>query len=114
MATAATALDDATGTPEARASLLGSDRDLDRDHLTSYFNHAGSAYALAGVTLGPRAGLFGCWTLLATYSCFIAANIAEIGLFGAWAVLGAAITLRLPRADSADRSGALGGRRLAL
>ena len=26
--------------------------------LTSYFNHAGSTYALAGVTLGPRFGFF--------------------------------------------------------
>jgi amino acid transporter len=50
--------------------------------LTSYFNHAGSAYALAGVTLGPRAGFFACWALLATYSAFLAANFAEIGLFG--------------------------------
>src|SRR3954454_14196743 len=50
--------------------------------LTTYFNHAGSTYALAGVTLGPRAGFFAGWALLATYSCFIAANIAEIGLFG--------------------------------
>ena len=50
--------------------------------LTSYFNHAGSAYALVGVTVGPRAGFFACWALLATYSCFLAANFAEIGLFG--------------------------------
>src|SRR5436309_8640611 len=50
--------------------------------LTRFFNHAGSAYALVGVTLGPRAGFFGGWALLATYSCFIAANIAEVGLFG--------------------------------
>jgi amino acid transporter len=50
--------------------------------LTSYFNHAGSTYALAGVTLGPRFGFFAGWALLATYACFIAANIAEIGLFG--------------------------------
>jgi amino acid transporter len=50
--------------------------------LTRFFNHAGSAYALAGVTLGPRAGFFAGWSLLATYSCFIAANIAEVGLFG--------------------------------
>ena len=50
--------------------------------LTSYFNHAGSAYALVGVTIGPRAGFFACWALLATYSCFLAANFAEIGLFG--------------------------------
>jgi amino acid transporter len=59
--------------------------------LTSYFNHAGSAYALAGVTLGPRAGFFGGWALLATYSCFIAANIAEIGLFGTSFLSGAGI-----------------------
>jgi amino acid transporter len=39
--------------------------------LTRFFNHAGSAYALAGATLGPRAGFFAGWTLLATYSCFI-------------------------------------------
>jgi amino acid transporter len=50
--------------------------------LTRFFNHAGSAYALVGVTLGPRAGFFAGWALLATYGCFIAANIAEIGLFG--------------------------------
>jgi amino acid transporter len=50
--------------------------------LTSYFNHAGSAYALAGVTLGPRAGFFACWALFGTYSAFLAANFAEIGLFG--------------------------------
>src|SRR5437016_13351470 len=50
--------------------------------LTAFFNHAGSTYALAGATLGPRAGFFAGWALLATYSCFIAANIAEIGLFG--------------------------------
>jgi amino acid transporter len=36
--------------------------------LTRYFNHAGSAYALAGATLGPRAGFFACWALLGTYS----------------------------------------------
>ncbi|HEY7196148.1 MAG TPA: APC family permease [Gaiellaceae bacterium] len=50
--------------------------------LTRYFNHAGSAYALAGVTIGPRAGFFACWALLGTYSAFLAANFAEIGLFG--------------------------------
>lgn len=50
--------------------------------LTSYFNHAGSAYALAGVMLGPRVGFFACWALLGTYSAFLAANFAEIGLFG--------------------------------
>src|SRR5438093_508216 len=50
--------------------------------LTRFFNHAGSTYELVGVTLGPRAGFFAGWALLATYGCFIAANIAEIGLFG--------------------------------
>src|SRR3954452_4591700 len=50
--------------------------------LTTFFNHAGSTYALAGVTLGPRAGFFAGWALLATYTCFIVGNIAEIGLFG--------------------------------
>jgi amino acid transporter len=59
--------------------------------LTSFFNHAGSTYALAGATLGPRAGFFAGWALLATYSCFIAANIAEIGLFGAAFLQGAGI-----------------------
>jgi amino acid transporter len=29
--------------------------------LTGYFNHAGSVYALSGVTLGPRAGFFSGW-----------------------------------------------------
>ena len=59
--------------------------------LTRYFNHAGSAYALVGVTLGPRAGFFAGWALLATYGCFIAANIAEIGLFGTSFLDGAGI-----------------------
>jgi amino acid transporter len=50
--------------------------------LTRYFNHAGSTYALAGVTLGPRAGFFAGWALLGTYTAFTAASTAEIGLFG--------------------------------
>jgi amino acid transporter len=59
--------------------------------LTRYFNHAGSSYALAGATLGPRAGFFAGWALLATYSLFIAADIAEIGLFGTSFLHGAGI-----------------------
>jgi amino acid transporter len=59
--------------------------------LTSYVQHAGSTYALAGLTLGPRAGFFAGWALLFTYSCFIAANIAEIGLFGVAFLNGAGI-----------------------
>jgi amino acid transporter len=59
--------------------------------LTRFFNHAGSTYALAGATLGPRAGFFAGWALLATYSCFIAADIAEVGLFGSSFLSGAGI-----------------------
>ncbi|MDQ3863282.1 MAG: APC family permease, partial [Actinomycetota bacterium] len=50
--------------------------------LTGYFNHAGSVYALSGVTLGPRAGFFSGWALLGTYLAFTAASTAEVGLFG--------------------------------
>jgi amino acid transporter len=50
--------------------------------LTGYFNHAGSVYALSGVTLGPRAGFFSGWVLLGTYLSFTAASTAEVGLFG--------------------------------
>ncbi|HEY6690379.1 MAG TPA: APC family permease [Rubrobacter sp.] len=50
--------------------------------LTSYFNHAGSVYALSGVTLGPRAGFFSGWALLGTYLAFTVASTAEVGLFG--------------------------------
>jgi len=50
--------------------------------LTSYFNHAGSVYALSGVTLGARAGFFSGWALLGTYLAFTAASTAEVGLFG--------------------------------
>jgi len=49
--------------------------------LTRFFNHAGSTYALAGVTLGPRAGFFAGWALLGTYVAFTAASTAEVGLF---------------------------------
>ncbi|MCA1848460.1 MAG: APC family permease [Actinobacteria bacterium] len=50
--------------------------------LTGYFNHAGSVYALSGVTLGPRAGFFSGWALMGTYMSFTAASTAEVGLFG--------------------------------
>jgi amino acid transporter len=50
--------------------------------LTRYFAHAGSAYALTGATLGPRAGFFTGWTFLGVYSAFTAASSAEVGLFG--------------------------------
>lgn len=38
--------------------------------LTRYITHAGSVYALAGSTLGPRAGFFGGFALLGTYLFF--------------------------------------------
>src|SRR3954464_4265887 len=50
--------------------------------LTRHFNHAGSAYALTGATLGPRAGFFTGWAQMGTYAAFTAASIAEVGLFG--------------------------------
>jgi amino acid transporter len=50
--------------------------------LTGYFSHAGSVYAFAGITLGPRAGFFSGWALLGTYLAFTAASTAEAGLFG--------------------------------
>src|ERR671939_693534 len=50
--------------------------------LTSYFNHAGSVYALSGLTLAPRAAFFSAWALLGTYLAFTAASTAEVGLFG--------------------------------
>jgi amino acid transporter len=50
--------------------------------LTRHFNHAGSAYALTGVTLGARPGFFTGWAQMGTYAAFTAASIAEVGLFG--------------------------------
>jgi amino acid transporter len=50
--------------------------------LTRHFNHAGSAYALTGATIGPRAGFFTGWAQMGTYAAFTAASIAEVGLFG--------------------------------
>jgi len=50
--------------------------------LTRYFNSAGSVFALAGATLGPRAGFFAGFALMATYTLFTIASAAEVGLFG--------------------------------
>ena len=50
--------------------------------LTRHFNSAGSVFALAGATLGPRAGFFAGWALMATYTLFTVASAAEVGLFG--------------------------------
>src|SRR4051794_2953020 len=50
--------------------------------LTRHFNSAGSVFALAGATLGPRAGFFAGFGLMATYTVFTIASAAEVGLFG--------------------------------
>src|SRR4051812_19495056 len=50
--------------------------------LTRFFNSAGSVFALAGATLGPRAGFFAGFALMATYTLFTIASAAEVGLFG--------------------------------
>src|SRR5689334_15570656 len=49
--------------------------------LTRHFNHAGSVYALAGVTLGPRAGFFGGFALLGTYIFFAVCTLAATAVF---------------------------------
>ena len=54
--------------------------------LTGYFSHAGSVYALAGATIGPRAGFFGGFALLGTYLFFAACILGATGVFfQAWA-----------------------------
>jgi amino acid transporter len=50
--------------------------------MTREFAHAGSVYAFAGRTLGPRAGFFAGWAIFASYACFTAGSTAEVGLFG--------------------------------
>lgn len=49
--------------------------------LTQHFNHAGSVYALAGATIGPRAGFFGGFALLGTYFFFFVCTNAAVGVF---------------------------------
>ncbi|MEU9887683.1 APC family permease [Sphaerisporangium sp. NPDC051011] len=49
--------------------------------LTQHFNHAGSVYALAGATIGPRAGFFGGFALLGTYLFFLTCTQAATGVF---------------------------------
>lgn len=49
--------------------------------LTRYFNHAGSVYALAGATIGPRAGFFGGFALIGTYAFFAISTLAATGVF---------------------------------
>src|SRR3954453_4587242 len=49
--------------------------------LTREVDHAGSVYAFAGLTLGPRAGFLAGWALMGTYLAFTVASTAEVGLF---------------------------------
>src|SRR3954451_24367962 len=50
--------------------------------LSRFFAHAGTVYALSGMTLGPQAGFFSGWALRGTYFCFTCASTAEAGAFG--------------------------------
>lgn len=49
--------------------------------LTQRYNQAGSAYALVGKTLGPRAGYFSGWGVMVTYMFFAIGNVGAIGSF---------------------------------
>ena len=50
--------------------------------LSRYISHAGSVYALVGVTLGPRTGFVGGWALWGFYFVSVAASSAATALFG--------------------------------
>ena len=50
--------------------------------LSRHIVHAGSVYALAGVTIGPRAGLVAGWALAGAYMSIGAGSAIEVGLFG--------------------------------
>lgn len=49
--------------------------------LTRHLNHAGSAYALVGVTVGPRAGFFSGFAMLGAYVAFSIATLALTAAF---------------------------------
>lgn len=49
--------------------------------LTSKYTHAGSVYALTGVTIGPRSGFFAGFALLGTYLFFAACILGACGTF---------------------------------
>jgi amino acid transporter len=51
--------------------------------LTRHFSHAGSVYAFAGATLGPRAGFTCGWALFGTYLAYSALTMCGCGIFGA-------------------------------
>lgn len=49
--------------------------------LTRHLNHAGSAYALVGVTIGPRTGFFSGFAMLGAYIGFSVGTLALTGAF---------------------------------
>ncbi|MBN9621088.1 MAG: APC family permease, partial [Actinobacteria bacterium] len=49
--------------------------------LTRRLNHAGSVYALVGVTVGPRAGFFSGWAMLGAYLGFAIGTAALVADF---------------------------------
>ncbi|HEY2043351.1 MAG TPA: APC family permease [Jatrophihabitans sp.] len=49
--------------------------------LTRHMNHAGSAYALVGATLGPRAGFFSGFAMLGAYLGFAIGTVALFSAF---------------------------------
>lgn len=50
-------------------------------YLSRHYAHAGNAYGLVGVSLGPRSGFVAGWSLLATYVLFIPASLLAFGGF---------------------------------
>lgn len=50
--------------------------------LSQHISHAGSVYALVGVTLGPRAGFVAGWSLMGAYIAIGCGSTIEMGLFG--------------------------------
>jgi amino acid transporter len=51
--------------------------------LCTYYQHAGSVYALVGSTLGPRTGVVAGLGLLGTYTCYGVVTSSATGIFGA-------------------------------
>lgn len=49
--------------------------------LTQRYNQAGSAYALVGMTIGPRAGFFSGYGIMVTYVLFAIACLGAVGSF---------------------------------
>jgi amino acid transporter len=49
--------------------------------LTRHLNHAGSAYALVGATIGPRAGFFAGFAMLGAYISFSIGTLALTAIF---------------------------------